>query len=52
MVKNLPFNAGAAGSIPDWGTKILQAAEQLSLCATNGESSALGQKTLSVATKA
>ena len=31
MVKNLPCNAGDVGSIPGQGTKIPQAAEQLSL---------------------
>ena len=30
MVKNLPYNAGDAGSIPGWGTKIPYALEQLS----------------------
>ena len=29
MVKNPPHNAGDAGSIPDWGTKIPHASEQL-----------------------
>ena len=29
VVKNLPHNAGDAGSIPDWGTKIPHASEQL-----------------------
>ena len=29
-VKNLPCNAGHAGSIPGWGTKISHAVEQLS----------------------
>ena len=32
MVKNLPCNAGDAGSIPGRGTKIPHAVEQLSLC--------------------
>ena len=36
-VKNLPSNAGDAGSIPGQGTKILYAAGQLSLCATTTE---------------
>ena len=36
VLTNLPFDAGAEGSIPDWGTKILHAADQLSLCATTG----------------
>ena len=31
MVKNPSSNAGDVGSIPDWKTKILHAAEQLSL---------------------
>ena len=51
VVKKLPFDAGAAGSVPDWGTKILHAAEQLSLCATTGKSSALWQKIPSAPTK-
>ena len=34
VVKNLPSNAGDAGSIPGWGTKIPHAAGQLSLCST------------------
>ena len=29
VVKNLPHNAGDGGSIPDWGTKIPHASEQL-----------------------
>ena len=33
VVKNLPSNAGDAGSIPGRGTRIPHAAEQLSLCA-------------------
>ena len=37
MVKNLPSNAGDAGSIPGWGTKIPHAAGQLSPCATTRE---------------
>ena len=32
VVKNLPANAGDMDSIPDPGTKIPHAAEQLSLC--------------------
>ena len=36
MVKN-PCNAGDAGLIPDWGTKIPRAVEQLSLSATTIE---------------
>ena len=32
MVKNLPCNAGDAGLIPGWGTKIPHAVEQLSPC--------------------
>ena len=31
VVKNLPSNAGNAGSIPGWGAKIPHAAEQLGL---------------------
>ena len=34
MVKNLPSNAGDAGSIPDRKTKILHAEWQLNPCAT------------------
>ena len=34
VAKNLPFNAGDAGSAPGWGTKIPHATEQLSLCTT------------------
>ena len=37
VVKNLPCNAGDAGSIPDRGTKIPHAVGQLSPCATNSE---------------
>ena len=33
VVKNPPSNAGDAGSIPGWGTKIPHAAGQLSPCA-------------------
>ena len=33
VVKNLPCNAGDAGSIPGQGTKIPHAMEQLSICA-------------------
>ena len=34
VIKNLTCNAGNVCLIPDWGTKILHAAEQLSPCAT------------------
>ena len=34
MVKNLTCNAGDAGLIPGWGTKIPHATELLSLCTT------------------
>ena len=37
MVKNPPCNSGEAGLIPGWRTKILHAAEQLSLYTTTGE---------------
>ena len=37
VVKNLPSNAGDAGSIPGWGTKIPHAAGQLSPRATTTE---------------
>ena len=36
-VKNLPSNARDMGSIPEWGTKILRASEQLSPPATTTE---------------
>ena len=36
-VKNLPCNAGIAGSIPDWGTKIPHAMGLLTPCATTRE---------------
>ena len=32
-LKNLPHNAGDAGLIPDWGTKIPHALGQLRTCA-------------------
>ena len=37
VVKNLPYNAGDAGSIPGQGTKIPRAAGQLIPCATTTE---------------
>ena len=37
MVKNLSCNAEDMGSIPGWGTKILHATEQLSLCIATTE---------------
>ena len=37
MVKNPPFNAGDAGSIPCWQTKIPYAVEQLGLFPTTRE---------------
>ena len=37
VVKNPPYNAGHAGSIPGQGTKIPHAMGQLSLCATTTE---------------
>ena len=37
MVKNLPSNAGDAGSIPGRETRISHVAEQLSLCPANPE---------------
>ena len=37
VVENPPSNAGDAGSIPGWGTKIPHAAGQLSPCATTTE---------------
>ena len=38
VVKNLPCNAGEAGLIPGWGTKISYDMEKLSLCAAPRES--------------
>ena len=43
-VKNLPCNAGDAGSIPDRGTKVPHAVGQLSLRATNSEPMHLNQR--------
>ena len=37
VVKNLPSNAGDAGLIPGWGTKIPRATGQLSPCDTTRE---------------
>ena len=37
VVKNPPSNAGNAGLIPGWGTKILHVTGQLSPCATTTE---------------
>ena len=37
VVKNPPYNAGDAGSIPGQGTKIPHAAGQLSPCTTTTE---------------
>ena len=37
MVKNLPFNAGDADSVPDQGTKISHTVEQLSQHAATTE---------------
>ena len=37
MVKNPPSSGGDVGLISGWGTKITQAMEQLSLCATTTE---------------
>ena len=44
MIKNPPFDAGDVGLIPWEGTKILHAAEQLSLCATSSEPVRLKQR--------
>ena len=41
VVKNPPYNAGNAGSIPGQGTKILHATGQLSLRATTTEHTCL-----------
>ena len=38
MVKNLSCNAEDMGSVPGWGTEILHAMGQISLCTTTGES--------------
>ena len=43
-VKNLPCNAGDAGSIPDRGTKVPHAVGQLSPRATNSEPMHLNQR--------
>ena len=43
VVKNLPSNAGDAGSIPGQGTKIPHALGQLSLCATTAEPGCLNE---------
>ena len=37
VFKNPPCNAGHAGSILGWGTKIPHATEQLSLCTATAE---------------
>ena len=37
VVRTLPSNAGDAGSIPGWGTKIPPVSGQLSLCAATTE---------------
>ena len=37
VIKNPPFDAGDVGLIPWEGTKILHAAEQLSLCAASSD---------------
>ena len=44
MVKNLPSNAGDAGSIPDRGTKIPHAEGQLSLRAATTEPTRLSER--------
>ena len=44
MVKNLPYNAGDAGSIPGQGTKIPHAAGQLSPHATATELTGLNER--------
>ena len=44
MVKNPPYSAGDAGSIPGQGTKIPHAAGQLSLCATTTELVCLNER--------
>ena len=41
VVKNPPCNAGDAGLIPDWGSKIPYASEQLSLSAASTEPTCL-----------
>ena len=44
MVKNLPSNAGDAGSIPGWGTKIPHATRQLSPHTTTTELGYLNER--------
>ena len=44
MVKNPPSNAGDAGSIPGWGTKILHATGQLSPHATTTQLTRLNKR--------
>ena len=44
VVKNPPYNAGDAGSIPGWVTKIPHAAGQLSLRATTTELTCLNER--------
>ena len=51
MVKNLPSNAGDAGSIPGQGTKIPRASGQVSPCTATREKPCAATKSLSAATK-
>ena len=51
VVKNLPSNAGDAGLIPGWGSKIPRAAGQLSPHATTRENAMNAMQSLSTATK-
>ena len=51
MVKNLPSNAGDMGSILGQGTKVPDASEQLSPCATTGESMCHSKRGHRAATK-
>ena len=44
VVKNLPSNAGDAGLIPGWGTKIPHAMGQLSSRATTTELACLNER--------
>ena len=51
MVKNPPFNAGDAGSIPGQGTELPHAAGQLSLHTTTREPARCSEKMLPATTK-
>ena len=51
MVKNLPSNAGESVSVPDWGTKIPHASEQLRLRHRNESEAHVRNKDLNAAIK-